>query len=360
MKRTIATHPVFRLLSGLPLTLIGLCLLMAQVIWGTLYQAGHGLFQAKTKIFAAWVYWLAEFIPLPGMRTVAALLFINLLAAVMFRIRHDWSRAGLLLIHYGLMMLLAGSVFAFPPIQESFLTLKEGEKSNLSLAYHQWELAGWRERDGGNRVMTMDAERLRPGQNVEWPLLKMAIRVQRCWVNCRRSGGKLEPMTAMDDPEENLPGGDFLVFSATGQENEPIPVSVFAGQAEPLAFDVKGSRFFLVLRLKHHVLPVTVKLLDFKRTTYPGSMIPRSFQSLVEVESGAGRFQALIAMNRPLRVKGYTFYQSAYSEDVSGAESSTLAVVRNPAGMLPYAATLLMFLGLVVHFFPRQGFRGRR
>ncbi len=58
-----------------------------------------------------------------------------------------------------------------------------------------------------------------------------------------------------------------------------------------------------------------LKLLDFKKTVYPGSDIPKSFSSRVEIEDGGLRREALIAMNRPLRFHGYTFYQSAYGED---------------------------------------------
>ena len=55
-------------------------------------------------------------------------------------------------------------------------------------------------------------------------------------------------------------------------------------------------------------------------------------------------------MNRPLRYRGYTFYQSSYAEDGRGGESSTFSVVRNSGRWLPYVASALLFLGLAGHF----------
>ena len=71
----------------------------------------------------------------------------------------------------------------------------------------------------------------------------------------------------------------------------------------------------------------------------------------MEIESGGLRREALISMNRPLRFRGYTFYQSAYGEDDQHGASSTFAVVKNAGRWLPYISSALIFLGLVLHFF---------
>ena len=52
-------------------------------------------------------------------------------------------------------------------------------------------------------------------------------------------------------------------------------------------------------------------------------------------------------MNNPLRYDGATFYQSQMSED---GGSSTLQVVRNPGWLTPYAACILVALGLGTQF----------
>jgi len=45
-------------------------------------------------------------------------------------------------------------------------------------------------------------------------------------------------------------------------------------------------------------------------------------------------------MNKPLRYKGYTFFQSAYERDQSGEEITILAVVENKGRIFPYLGTI--------------------
>jgi hypothetical protein len=53
-------------------------------------------------------------------------------------------------------------------------------------------------------------------------------------------------------------------------------------------------------------------------------------------------------MNEPMRHKGYTLYQSSF--DLSGEKPFTvLHVVRNRGRIFPYAASLIMALGLILH-----------
>lgn len=227
-----------RFLASLQLTTVLLLLLAVVVLAGTAWQAEHGLYAAQRDVFSAWLFLAFGFVPLPGLLTVALLLLLNLLAALAFRLSWRRQGAGLLLLHLGLLLLVAGGFFVSAVAREYSLTLREGES------------------------------------------------------------------------------GDRL--AATG------------GGAGPR-------------------LPFAVKLLDFEKSFHPGTEIPRRFASRVEIRSAQGRRRAVIAMNRPLRAYGYTFYQSAWEED-GQVMISTLAVVRNSGRWLPYAASLLIFLGLAWHF----------
>lgn len=245
-KKRFFSH-LLRSLASLKLTVITLLLMAALVIAGTVYQAGNGMAAAQTAVFASWVIWLFGILPLPGLLLVAALLFLNLLAAVIFRLKYRWRQCGLLLIHYGLLLLVGGGFFIAVTAQEYFLTLREGESSRI------------------------------------------ALRVE----------------------------------------------------AQPSRFDRRPEKI---------VLPIEIKLLDFEKSMHPGTDIPRSFTSRVEISAAGAARLAVISMNRPLRYREYTFYQSSYSEDGMGGESSTFSVVRNSGRWLPYIASALVFLGLAGHF----------
>ncbi|MBN2344958.1 MAG: cytochrome c biogenesis protein ResB [Candidatus Aminicenantes bacterium] len=134
-----------------------------------------------------------------------------------------------------------------------------------------------------------------------------------------------------------LIGGGFFI-AVTAQE---FSLTLREGESGRLATAAGGGRV---------TLPVTLRLIDFARKMHPGTDVPRSFTSRVEVLAAGSRRRAVIAMNRPLRWRDYTFYQSAYSEDGSGGESSTFSVVRNSGRWIPYGASAMIFLGLTGHF----------
>jgi hypothetical protein len=90
--------------------------------------------------------------------------------------------------------------------------------------------------------------------------------------------------------------------------------------------------------------------MDFTKEFYPGSQIAKSFSSRVTVEDGELGRQVLISMNKPLRYRGSTFYQSSYQELPGGRETSTLAVVKNYGRLMPYIATAATVIGMCLHF----------
>jgi len=133
-KKAPSLAVLLRRLASLKLAVVLLLLLGALVIGGTVYQAASGLYAAQRDVFGSWLILLYGVIPLPGMLLVSSLLFVNLLAAALFRLHYRWRDAGLLLIHYGLLLLIGGGFFIASVSKEYSLTLREGESSrNLSL-----------------------------------------------------------------------------------------------------------------------------------------------------------------------------------------------------------------------------------
>jgi hypothetical protein len=74
------------------------------------------------------------------------------------------------------------------------------------------------------------------------------------------------------------------------------------------------------------------------------------------VRSRDGR-EVVLAVNKPFRYQGETYYQSQV--DATG-QRSTLHVVRNPGWLMPYLSFVLVGLGLLVHYARRlSGFASR-
>lgn len=340
-------------LSSLQLTVLGLLIMALLVIGGTILQAEKGIYVAQREIFQSWVFWLFRLIPLPGLLMIGALLFVNLLAALLLRLRFSWSGLGLVLVHVGLLVLLGGGFISSNHAREYFMTLGEGESSRMASAAREWELAVWTESGESRQVQAVDIAVLRPGRPWSVPGLGLELTVERFLANCRPLAGAapgetvLEEAPANADPAENVPGA---VLSLRGPQGRTERFSLQAGDEAPVVRRWSGRDVHFSLRLQRIILPLRLTLLDFTRTVHPGTDLPRSFTSRVEIEGDGLRREALIAMNRPLRFRGYTFYQSSYGEDAQGGASSTFAVVRNAGRWLPYVSSAMIFIGLLWHF----------
>jgi len=106
-------------------------------------------------------------------------------------------------------------------------------------------------------------------------------------------------------------------------------------------------------------LPFKVALVDFDSKKYPGTQMAATYQSLVRVEDAErGTSEHLVAMNRPLHYRGYTFFQSSYAE--GERMTSILAVSRAPGLPLVYSGTALLSFGIAWMFYGKPWLQRRR
>jgi hypothetical protein len=369
MPLKISRWKLLSAMASLELTVISLFAMALLVIGGTVLQSEKGIYFAQQKIFQSWIFWLFGVLPLPGMLLIGALLFVNLLAAVVFRLKIKWSGLGLLLVHLGLLVLLGGGFISFQYGREYFITLNVGESGQMADAAHEWELAVWTEAGGKRQVQAVDIAALRAGRPWTLPGLDLDMTIGGIFSNCRPAAAEIPGEIALieappaADPVDNVPG---IILHLHGLPGDQRRINLFAGSDAPVVRSYLERDIYFSLRLKRIILPLRLTLLDFKKTVYSGTEIPKSFSSRVAVESNGLRREALIAMNRPLRFRGYTFYQSAYADGGAHGPSSTFAVVRNVGRWLPYISSGLVFIGLALHFIvqlaavlikPRSGVR---
>lgn len=81
----------------------------------------------------------------------------------------------------------------------------------------------------------------------------------------------------------------------------------------------------------------------------PPEMAIRNFRSTINVLHDGGVDTRALAVNSPLKLKGYTFYQSGYNpDDLSG---TFLQIVRDPGVPLVYGGFVLLVGGLFTVFY---------
>ena len=74
----------------------------------------------------------------------------------------------------------------------------------------------------------------------------------------------------------------------------------------------------------------------------------KSYHSDVIVNDGDINWETRIEMNKPLRYKGYTFFQSSFDQSEEG-EITILSVVKNEGWLFPYIGTIILAIGLLLH-----------
>jgi hypothetical protein len=365
-RQRAARHPVTKALLHPAITLICLLILFVLVFTGTLYQANHGLFEAQKKFFGYGLVLVGGFFPLPASSLVLWVLSIQLAITMALVLPWKIAKAGLWIVHLGIMTLLIGGFITQSMAVESQLTLAEGETGHFTTAYENWELAFWEPHADTNRVFAYDAEFLKPGSILDVTPYHARIKVQVYYQNCdaftaqaakgpkyiNPSGvGIIEQRKPDKEVTHNLPG---LIFTLTEQgEGKGRPdrdILLYGAELQPLILTLDGRKVYMQLRLKHYPMDFALKLTDFVKNVHPGTDIPSSFESYADLQEGASTRPVKVWMNNPLRHGGYTFFQASYQQPPGGIERSTFAVVTNPGRVLPYVSSLTVFGGLLLHF----------
>lgn len=360
IRRKLQRHPVIKFCASLKITLTCLILLFILTFWGTVDQVYNGLYLTQERFFNSFFFLVGGFIPFPGAQLVLWALFINLACVALTRFVYNRDHIGITIIHGGLLLFFAAAFVTLHCVEESHLTLMEGEAANVSSAYHDWEVALWKGNGNEKDVVAYDTAGLRAGQQLKFQEYGLTLTVGHYYPNSEAysaeggqaagavlnaSGvGTLKQAPLDKEPEKNFPG---CLLTAEGIG----PVILYGAEDNPLKISKDGQDYFLQLRRKHFPVPFLLRLKDFTVEWYPNTEVARSYKSLIEIiPPGGGSREVLISMNKPLRYKNFTLYQSSYSVDKLGRESSTLAVVKNTGRLLPYVASFMTFGGLALHF----------
>lgn len=388
---------VFGFFSGFPLATSLMLILLLQTWLATLEQVDYGLHATLRKYFdpQAWFILgelrLPEFmggvplvIPMPGGYWVLGLFFINLLLGGIVRIRKGWKKAGVLISHSGILLMILSAGVTELAEQRGTMDFFEGESSNVAQDYYEY-VVEISERTSGmpKEVQVIRGEFLsdlfgKPGKNgnpgkpapvrtVRLAELPFDMQFTRYSKNARvMSVNEMAPPAdaplidgyyifdkpSEKDAERNIAACYGKILPRAG---EVLPSFILSGDAfHPHTVKI-GERVF-VFQLRKHLwaMPFTVRLEKATAEYYPNSSKPKRFESMVtRIENGSeAKFE--IKMNMPMRYEGLTFYQRMMGrENAQVATSrpySQLEVVRNPADQWPKYALYIVTFGLFVHF----------
>ena len=363
-RQTMRHHPVTKAILHPLITLGGLLALLLLIFFGTLYQADHGLYEAQHRFFGYGLL-LGGWFPMPGASTVLWVLSIQVAVTMLCVLPLVWKKAGLWIVHGGLLLLLVGGFITQMMSQESQLTLAEGETGHFTTAYHEWEAAFWKTHGDTNEVLAWGEDALRPGKMLDLTPYPVKLTVEQYLGNAeaftdRISGGKLPFINASGiayiearKPEKevtaNAPG---LIATLSEQGRPDRKILLYGLEDKPLMLQLGCEWVFCQLRRKHYPLPFSLRLNKFVRDLHPGTEIAKSYESYADLQDGLSSRSVKIWMNNPLRYRGYTLFQASFGQDPKGL-TSTFATVTNPGRVLPYVSSLMVFGGMLLHFIIR-------
>ncbi len=322
--------------------LIGLMILL---ILGTVSQKYIGLYLAQQIYFSSFIVWLGGLIPMPGGYTLLGLVGINLIAKLITE-RWNWQKAGTITVHCGALLLLAGGLLTAAFSTEGNMVIPVGESTDFISDYHKRELAIVAVNDDeASEIATFPTKDLRPGKKLDVPGLPFNIKINNYHANSRiimeDENPRLIPARrALEDENNNA----ALSFNVNDKD-----YSVFEFMPRPPFIKTDKGSYLFLLRRKRTELPFEIKLINFTKETHPGTDTARSYRSEIILSDSDTQWRSVISMNKPLRYKGYTFFQSSFLEMPDGSQATVLAVVKNIGRLYPYIASIVICIGLLIH-----------
>jgi hypothetical protein len=360
-----------RKMAGIALLLLGVLVTCGVMFgWGTAPVAA-------TESDAFWRVFLRL-----GRGTLAAVVFY-MACLLLYR-----KRAGMVLLHGGILFLLIGEFATALYAVEATMTIKEGETANYIDHSQQLELSFT---DTSNpdfdTVTVVPGNTLKDGAFIQPGELPFDIKVLRYMVNSNNPQplqGVSETLRSRYPQYEGYGSRLYVaeqpeVSGATGARNAPaVDIELLDRQSGeslgryilsiwfypnfvnhswdmPTMIRAGGREFKTYFRFRREYLtsptgnPYSIKLLDFVHEKYEGTQMPKDFASqILLVNEGDNVERELrIWMNNPLRYARRTFYQSGYLPDDSG---TILQVVRNDSWMIPYLSCMIVFVGMAAQF----------
>ena len=360
-------------LASLRLTLVLLGLGMILVFWGTLAQASQGLYLATEAFFHRFFLWVEiggrSWPYFPAGYTIGLFLLANLVAVHLTRFQWHWRKAGIHFIHGGLILLLIGELATSVWQEDYMLRLDEGQTKNYAEAFREVELVLIDITDPEiDRVFSVRGRNLAEGREFEFAELGLTARIKKHFPNSemhlRRDVPHAEPsqatrgvgrqvavfpqprVTRMEDRDMV---SAYVELIDSGEESLGtwfLASSLVLNQA----FTHHDRTLVIGLRQRRAYIPFSLELVAFTHHRYPGTDIPQTFSSELQLRADQGDLDGRrveISMNQPFRHSGFTFYQSGFDND---DQTSILQVVRNPSRWIPYISCILITLGMTFQF----------
>lgn len=332
--------------------------LMFLIIIGTIIQKSIGLYEAQNTYFSAFVFFWNG-IPLPAGHTVLGIMMLNLSCKFIFLSTWTKAKIGIHIIHLSIMVLLVGGLMTSITMSEGYISLKNGEQSSSILDYHNRQLS-FTNKDRASINIPFDEINNHSFSSLPFTVdilqscINSAIQPRNNRNEASNDGigaAKMAQLVCIkpnSQNERNVSSLSYRVTNADTHENGTY--IVFEGRQT--TDQIMG--YNVILDRQSRDIPFSINLHSFNRDVYPGTNMPRGYESRVKIIDADIIWPAIISMNNPLRYRGYTFYQASTFVNQDGQPVSVLNVVENKGWIFPYISGILLAFGLIYHIIFRM------
>ncbi|MCH8043300.1 MAG: cytochrome c biogenesis protein CcsA [Planctomycetes bacterium] len=317
-------------------------------------------------------------------------------------------RAGIVLIHAGVALVMVNEFVVYTMHTEAMMTLYEGQAVNYVQDIRSFELAVIDPSDDKeDRVVVVPGSRLVVGETITDDKLPFDIKVIEFFKNSRvrrpapadprlanagrnqfqiaeslRTSTGIDSSGTVDQPsayvqllrkgskeesEEEPEEESFLdqlqriargVFGtqsdddSDGREDDDLGIFLVMIALPHDEISVDGKKYQIDLRFKRIYKTYSIALKDVRQDNYVGTSMAQNYSSdirLVDPTRGVDE-EVHIWMNNPLRFAGETFYQANFDVDRGQGELTQFQVVSNAGWMIPYVACMIVGTGLLAQF----------
>jgi len=351
--------------ASLKLTIACLLASILLVFFGTLEQAKTGLYAAQEQIFHTFFVTWKGWPIFPGGYTLGILLLANLICAHVTRFKWSWKHLGITVLHFGLILFIAGELLTTVLSNESQVALKVGEVTNYAESTRKLELVlSDLSHTDYDEVHSISASALRKGASFTPPNTPFTLYMRELYANAslstveaadpsslaNRGLGVTLATTPLPPQQKDQILDTMVLFVELKDGSKSLGTWLLSNSLPwPQLFRYQGKEYSLSLRRARTYFPFTLELTQFIHETYPGSTIPKYFSSRLNLYDAEGNHDrsADIYMNNPLYLEGRTFYQASFGQNDT---LSILQMVENVSWPLPYLSSILVAGGLVIQF----------
>ncbi len=310
--------------------------LMLLLVAGTIAEQQLGLYYAQQSYFSVYFFYVFGFIPLPGTYTVLTLIFISLLSKLVL---DNWrlQNIGSLVTHISGLFLLLGGFLTAHYSYEGYMDIAQNSSVNYISDYHQTELVITNLSESVQKIINLN----KPATN---QLFLDHFEVLNICAHCELVNNQPKLLSKPKDNEQAHPILELKI------NNKLHYLNIDSIQQ----YSINNKNYTLEFRHQRTYLPFSIQLNKFNEELHPGTNIAKEYSSNVTVlqPSKDKLWQGTISMNRPLRYKGYTFYQSSFYTE-NNQYVTVLAAVYNVGQSFPYIASIILSLALLIHLFQR-------